>query len=237
VNRPPVWVARLASRFWSEAVTPPPFPRDLAACLTWFPDISCSAIPDLTLSRAAMYLTTCGIPFSTSEPERRLRGFLYAHGGAGIIFIDAADDMDEQRFSIAHELAHYLRDYLEPRRLAEKRLGPTILDVLDGKRQPTPDERLSAVLRGVTVGCHTHLLARDERGRPASAAERDAEIAADRLAFELLAPFDALGAEPINVDDLEMRFGLPAAAARTYAAHLTATQSFGNFAPHFPKDR
>jgi len=62
-----------------------------------------------------------------------------------------------------------------------------VLEVLDGRRRPGPAERLHALLGGVPVGFHTHLLARDGDGR-AAGAEAAAEREADRLAYQLLAP-------------------------------------------------
>jgi hypothetical protein len=107
-----------------------------------------------------------------------------ARGGGGFIFLDAADPPAERRFSLAHEVAHFLRDYDAVRREACRRLGPGVLAVFDGHRPATPDEQLQAVLRGVPVAAHVHLLRRDDGGRPKTPAEREAEAAADRLAFE-----------------------------------------------------
>jgi hypothetical protein len=66
-------------------------------------------------------------------------------------------------------------------------------------------------------------LQRDESGRPRSAAEREAEAAADRLAFELLAPADAVGAATDRAEltgRLVRDFGLPPAPAAAYAGLL-----------------
>src|SRR5205814_1009729 len=117
-----------------------------------------------------------------------LRACLVAHGGHGFAFIDASDCEDERRFSLAHELAHFLHDYLEPRRRIVQLVGLSALEVLDGYRAPTADERVHAVLSQTTVGCHVHLLDRDREGQMLSRAVTDAESGADRLAFELLAP-------------------------------------------------
>ena len=72
--------------------------------------------------------------------------------------IDAADPEDEQRFTLAHELAHFLRDYWRPRQMAQQRLGAEAVAILDGKRPPTPQERLAALLREVPLGFHVHLI-------------------------------------------------------------------------------
>jgi hypothetical protein len=100
------------------------------------------------------------------------------------------------------------------------RLGPGVLEVLDGVRLPTPAERLHGLLARVAVGGHTHLLERDPTGR-ARGAEAEAEDAADRLALEILAPaaeVRARAADPATARTvLAVDFGLPAGWAEAYA--------------------
>jgi hypothetical protein len=157
------------------------------------------------------------------EPDRPLRACLVAWFGEGFAFLDSRDDPTEKAFSLAHELAHFLRDYLHPREVAAKRLGKAALEVLDGKRPASPDERLHAVLRNFRLGPFTHLLKRDDSGRSLTPVEWEAEIAADRLAFELLAPADDVR-EAADRCELTKRlvqvFGLPPLAAERYAATL-----------------
>jgi hypothetical protein len=223
--RPPVWVCELAARFWASVPEPPPpFPRDLAAALVWLDHLRHAEVRGLTTATAAAFLRRHGQACSFGGPDRPLRGCLGVDRGAGFILVEAADPPAERRFSLAHELAHFLRDYDEPRRKAAARLGPKVLEALDGRRPPTADERLAGILRSAAVGCHTHLLHRDDRGRPATPAEAEAEEAADRLAFELLAPFEAVAVPAAGPAPLAARlvsdFGLPDSRAADYAALL-----------------
>ncbi|QJW98363.1 hypothetical protein [Frigoriglobus tundricola] len=73
------------------------------------------------------------------------------------------------------------------------------------------------------LGPFAHLLRRDDSGRPLTPAEREAEAAADRLAFELLAPVAEIGAVTDRgalVARLTTVFGLPPEPAARYAAML-----------------
>ena len=54
-----------------------------------------------------------GLSCTWSEEVRMLRACLVARHGYGVAFIDGTDDDAEQRFSIAHELAHFLAGLLE----------------------------------------------------------------------------------------------------------------------------
>lgn len=217
----PLWCERLVEDFWATAGAPPAYPRDLRRAARKLP-MDAVFMDGVSVARIRAWFERIGHPVPLSEPDRPLRACLIAWRGAGFAFIDARDDAAEQRFSLAHELAHFLRDYLRPRAMVAERLGKATLEVLDGDRPPTPDERLHALLRNVTVGPFAHLLRRDDSGRPLTPAERDAEGAADRLAFELLAPF----AEVSELERAELvgqlvdAFGLPPAQARAYAAVL-----------------
>jgi len=219
---PPVWVLDLAGRFWAAAGPPAGFPRDIAAAAQAGLPVRVVTLPDLTLTRLTEWLARCGVPSPDPGPDRRLRAGLVGRGGWGFLFLDAADPADERRFSAAHEVAHFLRDYAAPRQAAG-RVGPAALAVLDGTRPATAGERVDAVLRGVRLTPHAHLLGRDGDGRPLTPTEREAEAAADRLAFELLAPADRFGPGEV-VDGVERRlvaeFGLPAGPAAEYARLL-----------------
>lgn len=222
MNTSPVWVAELAERFWADAGPPPPFPRDLAAAITYAAPLSVVERPGLTLAAVATHLTRIGLPVPYREPDRPLRAALYCWRGSGFVFLDAADPPDERRFSLAHELAHFLRDADDLRRRVARALGPTATAILDG-RPATTAERIHAILRNVSLAPHVHLMNRAPDGRPAGDAERVAEDGADRLAFELLAPAAELSGEtdPASLAArLQSAFGLPDGAARRYAHAL-----------------
>jgi Zn-dependent peptidase ImmA (M78 family) len=43
-----------------------------------------------------------------------LAGFLYAHRGGGLIFIERGDTEERRKFTLAHELGHFINEYYEP---------------------------------------------------------------------------------------------------------------------------
>lgn len=216
----PLWVVELAAEFWELAGTHEPFPRRLREPIRRALPLDLIDRPGLSLGSIRAWLARRRIAWELDGgDDRRLRACLLAHRGRGLVFVDSEDPDDEQRFSLSHEAAHFLRDYLRPRRQAVARLGPGVLEVLDGVRPPTTTERLHGLLAGISVGGHIHLLERDPAGR-ARGIEAEAEDAADRLALELLAPAaevqarsaDRPGARAILIAD----FGLPAAWADAY---------------------
>jgi uncharacterized protein DUF955 len=226
----PLWVLELADEFWTLAGSAGPFPRDLRRAAPRAALLSVKVLAGLSVRQVSEWLRGQGVACLAGERERALRACLFARGGCGFLFLDADDTEAEQRFSLAHELAHFLRHYHEPRRRAAAKFGPEILDVFDGQRPPTPTERLHALLRNVHVGEHVHLLARDDRRRIASPAVAAAEDDADLLGCELLAPAALVlqqtrrrtaRASRLEAEErLQTTFGLPRTMAAWYATRL-----------------
>jgi hypothetical protein len=221
-----LWAHELAVMFWRDAGHAEPFPREVKAAVDRSSfDVTVKEKPSLSIDVVENYLAHQGIHWRCGEADRPLHACLVAIDGAGWIFLDAGDEPRERNYSLAHELAHFLRHYWQPRQRAVAALGPGIVEVLDGRRIARAGERLHGLLRGVSVGEYVHLMARGEV-RVAPAVER-AEHEADCLAWELLAPAGEVLArlgEKGGFDEaealLEQAFGLPSGAARSYADHL-----------------
>ncbi len=225
ILRPPVWIITLAARFWTMVGEPPPYPRDLRLVLCWLPELHLVEIPQLTVQSAL----ACAHRFGLQTPEmldnRPLAGCFVGQGNQQLILIDSLLEPGELRLTLAHEVAHFLRDFDEPRRRAIARWGPAIQDVLDGRRLPTLEERIAGLLAEVPLRGYQHFLDRDHWGRPISEDADDAENAANNLAYELLAPFDelpppALASRRRLADFLVAYRGLPRMAANRYAAEI-----------------
>lgn len=164
-----------------------------------------------TSTVAAFLLRTRSEPWLVGK-ERPLRGCLAADAGHAIIFVEKSDPEDEQRFTIAHELAHLLLHYLSPRQEALDHFGPKFSPVLDRLRPPTYGERMSAAMSGVPIEPFRHAMERNTSG--ASTAVQMIEADADDLAVEILAPWPELrrlgDASPASI---RQEFGLPASVA------------------------
>jgi hypothetical protein len=222
----PVWVAELAQAFWQKAQGTELFPRNLRRAIARAVGLSIVLLPSLSVRAALAWLQKCGLVCELPGHDRPLRACLVARNGYGVALIDGSDDDDEQRFSTAHELGHFLRDYWSLRQRVLNHLGSDALPVMDGERPATPQQRLHALLRKVPLGFDLHLMERDGDGNPVDARTAQAEDDADRLAYELLAPAEhVLGKPgPNSKRELERRlrefYRLPSLQASRYAALL-----------------
>lgn len=183
-------LTRLADEFWQLAGGPALFPRDLSAVASLALPVVTRNVPRLTLADVRQWLQARGISHSLPAHDRRLSGCLLAYSGQAFILVNGSDPERERRFTVAHELAHFLVDYREPRLKAIALLGGEIADVLDGIRLPTHTERLHSILSGVPIGLHMDIFERTPAGAYTTPATLHAEERADRLALELLAPAD-----------------------------------------------
>lgn len=228
-----------AERFWLLAGQSEPFPRSLELAVCWALPLTIVKLPRLDGESINDYLQQAGLNPVCQVASRSLRGCLLARRGSGIVFLDGTDPADEMRFTLAHEVAHFLLDHLHPRQRAVQALGPAIQDVLDGLRDPTPQERLNAIFQGVSVERFEHYLDRQADGTIGKGEILRAEDRADRLALELLAPLkcieESLTARSAtwsnaNADDLVELFlveeyGLPREVAKSYARFLVPQQA------------
>jgi hypothetical protein len=222
----PLWASELARIFWMRARGIESFPRDLRRPISRAVRLSVMLLPELSVRAAVEWLKKCGIVCELQGQDRLLRACLVARWGHGIAILDGGQGDDELRFSLAHELAHFLKDYWNLRQQICKRLGPAAFEVLDGERSPTIDERIHALLRGVSLGFHVHLMERNQDGTVTSASTGEAEENADRLAYELLAPVEHVFADdtPTSnralIEKLRVFYGLPALQAARYTRIL-----------------
>lgn len=220
----------IAEDFWEAAGPPHSWPCDLEKAVALTLPLATVILPQLGLHSIQRWLEECGVLYEFSCQDRRVRGCLVAYRGSGAVFIDGSDPQDERRFTLAHEASHFLLDYHLPRQKAQQRLGNGILDVLDGLRSPTVDERVEGLLSHVSVAPHIHLLEKQGDGSFARSEIWRAENRADQLAVEILAPL-RLVCSDLAVDQpqtysaclvsarclLTTKYGLPASIAHAYA--------------------
>jgi Zn-dependent peptidase ImmA (M78 family) len=176
-------------------------------------------LPRLHLQNIERWFQRRGLAYQFGCNDRAVRGCLLAYRGKGIIFVDGTDPDDELRYTLAHEVAHYLVDYLSPRELALERFGDSIREVLDGSRIPSTDEKIQAFLSRTKLGIYTDLMERDTRSDDISNTLWSIEDRADRIALTLLAP----QAEVLDLVDLRT----PAYKQREIAIIETLTAHFG----------
>jgi hypothetical protein len=208
----------LSRDFWAGTEWRDTFPREIDQVAPLQLPLVIAKQSPINAQAAGDWLRRRGMAVPLPHDRRDLHGCLVAHRGRGFIFVSATDSAEEQRLTMAHEVAHFFVDYLMPRQQVMQALGAQVAAVLDGLRPPTPAERAAAILSHVRLGAHVHLLPR--RGVEADDDMRvvRAEDRADRLALDLVAPRACVHA---FLDDLAARQPLtPEAACTALAAHF-----------------
>ncbi len=218
--------------FWKLGGEIEPFPRSLERSVALALPVAIVKLPRLRLGDVEGWLQRRGTVFQFNCQSRAIRGCLIAYSGTGMIFIDGVDSDDERRFTLAHEIAHFVVDYWQPREKASAKLGNTIAEVMDGIRSPSVSERVHALLASTPIGVHTNLMERNEKSGTMNPNVWEIEGRADKIALALLAPPDVVVTEAdISARRFEERqssmmsllcnrFGLPSSAASSYSRSL-----------------
>lgn len=229
-------LVRIARDFWISSRLELKFPRDIDRAICRALPICIIRLPQLTSRTASAWLAEHRLAISENSKELPLRGLMIARWGRGLIFVDGDDSEVEIRFSIAHELAHFLLEYWVPRQKILQSIGDRAIEFLEGYRVPYAEERLAGILRGVQWDEFRSSTARTSDGRFVTQAALDAEDLADQLALELLAPVTELSRRGYLVAStdtaVEMadgaisacstKFGLPKAVTHRYLRMLNA---------------
>jgi hypothetical protein len=235
-------VKQVAEDFWKPIPSYRTFPVDIERAIAFSNlPLHIDLIPILDIDHVNQWIQSNGFPARIDKENCALHGFLLAREGHGIIFVNGTDKQEERRFTIAHELAHFLFDYHLPRINYLRLYGDSILEILDGKRLPTIEERLTFIVSELPSPFFTHAL--DITGITAYERSQICSIEwqTDTLAFEILAPFHIV-ISLLKKQKLEKRFetifrqasnllvtdfGLPANLASSYAKHLATYLSGG----------
>ena len=220
--------------FWECAGGRAGYPADIGYAALCALEVSVESVSGLTVCSAASYLRRrYGMPIPDTRPDRRLRGCIAVSPYGAVIMVDADDGQAERRFTIAHEVSHYILDVHARRERADRMMGGDYIGVLYGSRQPTDEERMEAWLNRVQTKPLAHLMDRVSEGGYGCGQTLSAECAADNLAAQLLAPRSELARViraswrlPFDraVAEAELsasrRFGLPESIAKEYANRL-----------------
>ncbi|MBM4168428.1 MAG: ImmA/IrrE family metallo-endopeptidase [Ignavibacteria bacterium] len=153
--------------------------------------IAMQPIANLTTEKVAKVLQRLNLPFEQSALDRYsdVAGFLYASRGGGIIFIEETDTEERQKFSLAHELGHFINDYYRPVYLKYENTRTIPLF-----SQEESDKVVSArCTKSDIFGAEGYLrqrLSRDEGNLLTWHKEKFREIKANGFAAELLMPME-----------------------------------------------
>lgn len=174
----------MAKAFWTLSGMPDAFPRNIKEAAIWALPLAVIEVAGLEAEKVAGYpfLRDVARELLDLYDHRPLYGCVVGSRGVGFVFVDKTLPPDEFSLTVAHEVAHFIADYLVPRERALARLGDRILPVLDGERPPAPEERVEALLAGIPLGRFTDVTLADRLV--------EFEHDADLLALELLAPMD-----------------------------------------------
>ena len=179
----------IAKDFWDKAGMNT-YPCDILGAVSLILPIDIVSLSKLSLVTIQEWLNARNVYIDINVNNRELHGFILTNRGNGIMFINGTDHENERRFTIAHEVSHFLLDYKILRDIAIQKFGDDILPVIDGERPPSLEEEVKGIISSINIKPFTHLLEKDGDGSFNSIKAFKAENNADELAIELLSPYD-----------------------------------------------
>lgn len=183
-------LARVITNLYTEARVPMPTPRQPIAPLSELVgsyNLTWVELSSLTGQSAVNFLLQRGAVIDAPEQmtQEPLAGFLYAYADFGCIFVEAGDMLVRRRFSVAHELGHYLLDFL-----------PLLTDNADAMNgdltliETVPLVSPETAFDDLPTG--SIKLSGTSQALKSALADEQAERQANQFAAELLMPADAL---------------------------------------------
>jgi len=177
------WPSGIVVEAVSRVVEAPTAAIDLESLVAMRLPLAQLVIPRLTAERVRAWLVAHQTQAGIELEQGGLRGALVARDGIGIAFINGSDARIERRFSLAHEVGHFVAEYLAERVNMQRIGGDSMFDVLEGRRAATAAERLRFAVAARPLSVRLWSCT----GSPA-----DSERLANRVATELLAPAEIL---------------------------------------------
>lgn len=173
----------------STDVTPPSVNHTIAPLseIVGSTNLTCTELTNLTNRSAMEFLLREGAllePFDTSDSEH-LAGFLYANTTFGSILVERADLLVRRRFSVAHELGHYVLHFRPLLAGIASQHEPALTGITDAFPRSPEDTELDVLPTGVVL---TQAATSDVLLPPLEQMEREA----NQFAAELLMPADVV---------------------------------------------
>lgn len=216
--------------FWKRAGGRFDYPADIAYAATCALDVYVDEVAGLTPVSAAAHIGREELCPLGGADERSLHGCVIVSRSGAAVLVEKCDDEAEKRFTIAHEVSHYIVEVKQRHERAADRMGRDFADTLYGLREPTLTELIDAWLNNTRSEAFAHFMDRTPGGGYGCSRTLEAECLADDLALEILAPRSEITAvissmglsESLKVARrvAERRFGLPNDIADRYAGRV-----------------
>lgn len=227
-------IERIAREFWSTVEPAYRSNFDIVSAVDASLTIDLVAVKQLSLRKIESWLASRTITIEIDVNDRSLHGALLIRGNSVLMFVEDAEDELQQRFTVAHEVSHFLLDYQVPKERAILALGKEIEDVLNGNLPANNTQLALSVIKGINIDPYTFLIEKTGNGSFLNWANFNSENEADYLALELLAPRTKVINETVSstkrltysqftrnsLELLKGKYGIPAEIARQYASEL-----------------
>lgn len=183
---------KISNRFWVDSGLKMECPRPIEDAVIRNLPISIVKMKVLTYQSLSQWFAERNLVGILPHFSESLLGGIFAFKGNALLFVDAKLPSYEMRYTVAHEVGHFLFDYHYKRQKAKATVGDSAEEILDGTRRASLGERVDAILLGIDLKPYYHLLSDQNCISISRGQIETAEDNADFLADELIAPEDII---------------------------------------------
>ena len=173
-------IERIAREFWATTHAEFRYNYDIVKVVESSLNVQLIRMPQLSPKNITSWLSDHDMNIPLENNERNLHGALIIQNGAVLMFIDTTENDTRQRYTLAHQVSHFLLDYQMPKERTIMTLGKEIAGVLKGNAEASVEQLVQSAFNGMTDKVYTLFIEKDEA--------IPSENPADSLALELLAP-------------------------------------------------
>lgn len=234
-------IERIAREFWATTQAEFRYDYDIVKAVESSGDVHLIRMQQLSPTKITSWLINHEIDIPFESTATHLNGALLIRNEKVIMFIDANENISQQRFTLAQQVSHFLLNYQMPKERAIMTLGKKIAHALRGNNDTSVTQLVQSTVSDIAGNAYTLLIEKKEETTPTDWEQLRAEDPAVSLTLELLAPRYQIINETASVSArlryspfkrkcqelLIDKYRIPSEIAHKYASELAGSVTSG----------
>lgn len=234
-------IERIARKFWATTQAEFRYDYDIVKAVESSLNVHLIRMQQLNPTKIISWLASHNMDIPFESKATHLNGALLIKNDNVIMFIDAAENAVQQRYTLAHQVSHFLLNYQMPKERAIMTLGKEIAQVLSGNTEASVTQLVQSTVSNITGNVYTLLIEKWDESTSFDWELLRTKDPAVSLTLELLAPRYQIINETASVgarlryspfkrkcqELLIDKYRIPSEIAHKYASELAGSVTSG----------